>query len=49
MSHLVANIYNTRISWKAQLRIVDKTVVDKKGVDELVVDEKGVDEPGINL
>ena len=32
-------LYNTRISWKTQLRMVDKTGVD----------EKGVDEPGINL
>ena len=40
-SDLLNILYSTRISWKTQSRIVDKT-----GVHKLVVDEKGVDEPG---
>ena len=43
---MVLNIlHNTRISWKPQLRIVDKTGVDKTGVDKTGVDKTGVDEP----
>ena len=33
-SDLLNILYNTRISWKTQFRIVDKTGVDEKGVDE---------------
>ena len=37
-SDLLNVLYNTRISWETQFRVVDETGVD----------EKGVAEPGIN-
>ena len=47
-SDLLNILYNTRISWKTQFRIVDKTGVDEKGVDKTGVDEKGVDKTGVD-
>ena len=41
-------LYNTRISWETQLRVVDETGVDETGVDETGVDETGVDKTGVD-